>query len=151
MLLFWTQVIQALAVNSSQLITVQMKFADAIATGVLNFANAQPNSHTANPYFRNASLTLSFSNTTTSISPVSMATSPTMLVTNAPDIEQLQSTNTSPYLPSQTDITIAVIPTINVTNNTTSSISSSGAIFTSGSPGRRSILSQLIESLWIMN
>ena len=150
-LLFWTQIIHALSINSSQHITVEIKFADVVATGVLSVAASQSCLHNISSYSGSTqhSLAPPFPNTTTTFGQTPVTTSPTVLATDA--TEQLQPTNASLSLPSQTVLSIAAIPTINITNSTNSSISPLASAFTSGSSRGRSGLLRLIESLWVMN
>lgn len=137
-LLFWAQLIHGLAVNSSQPVIVEVKFGDVIASGVLNFENTRPCSHTMAPLSRSTmhSLTAPFPNTTTS--QTSTVTNPTMLATG--------NSGTGQFRPS-----ITAIPTINITNSANSSSLPPGPAFTSGGSRGRSGLAQLVESLWLVN
>lgn len=124
--------ISALTVNASQAIDFQIHFSDIVATGVLNF------------------LELRTAQTLDDCSSISTATSamPTSLTktSTAPlDINEIPSTDT---VVSHTLTTgFPVVPTINVTNTTTSSFSRPETIFTSGTSRRRSSLSEFLRYL----
>ncbi|KAB5514929.1 hypothetical protein GE09DRAFT_1161623 [Coniochaeta sp. 2T2.1] len=153
LLLFYAQAIHAIIVNSSQPITVEIKFADATARGVLNFATQTCYSQTTSPYYSisTPSPKPPFVNATTSMVQLPTPVNQTMTITDFRKTEQPQATNILPSSISRPILSIVTIPTINLTNSSNSSLSSPGVVFTSGSPQGRSGLIRLIESLWAMN
>lgn len=153
LLLIYAQAMHALIVDSSQPIIVEIKFADATARGVLNFATQTCYSQTASPEYSisTPSPTPPFLNATTPVVQVPTSINQTMTITDFLDPEHSQATTTFPSPISPTILSIVTIPTINLTNSTNSSLSSPGMVFTSGSPQGRSGLVRLIESLWAIN
>lgn len=136
-LLFWFRAILGHTTNSSQPVTVEIKFDSLEATGVLNFITVQPPTQSALPQ--------EVTNTTTN------ADQTTRNLTGTQETRMFHSGNLSLVLPSRTIPRISAIPTLNISKAINTTSSSTASILTSGSSHERSGLIRWIEYILFIN